>query len=159
MFDRALRRAGIEVAFSEGFNPHPKIAFGPPLPVGVEGQCEYVDIDIKKIPGNGDISDSAIVKEILQPELPEGIEILDSSILPQGSKALMAVINLACYRAEVPLLVPTEIDLLQKACKRWLDREEVIGVRIQKNKKVSRNIRLFVKDITVLSQETADRYW
>ena len=145
--------------FSEGFNPHPKIAFGPPLPVGVEGQREYVDIDIKALPGSGDVSDPGLVGEILQPQLPEGIDILGCSVLPPGSKALMAVINLALYRAEVSLLVPTEKDILDKACMSWLSREEVIGIRIQKDKKVSRNIRAFVKTITVLSQEAPDRYW
>jgi radical SAM-linked protein len=50
VFDRAIRRAQIEVAYSEGFNPHPKISFGPPLPVGVEGQREFVDIDLKRPP-------------------------------------------------------------------------------------------------------------
>src|SRR5690606_33558809 len=41
---RALRRAGLPVAYSQGFHPLPKMAFGPPLPVGVESEAEFVDI-------------------------------------------------------------------------------------------------------------------
>jgi len=159
VFDRALRRAGIQVAYSEGFNPHPKIAFGPPLPVGVEGQREYVDIDAKRVPAGGENFSAVKVQELLQPQLPEGIEILESAILPQGSKALMAMINLAVYRAEVPLLAAVEKDALDKACKRWLARREVITQRVQKDKRVTRNIREFVKNIEIISQETATRYW
>lgn len=37
----AIRRAGIEAEYSEGFNPHMKIFFGQPLPIGIESECEY----------------------------------------------------------------------------------------------------------------------
>ncbi|MCK7502832.1 MAG: DUF2344 domain-containing protein [Desulfobacterales bacterium] len=36
---RALRRAGVPLDFSRGFNPKPKVSFGPPLPVGVAGEA------------------------------------------------------------------------------------------------------------------------
>lgn len=158
VLDRALRRSGIEVAYSEGFNPHPKIAFGPPLPVGVEGEREYVDIELK---ANPEVDAQAFVDwtlKLLQTQLPEGIEIIGFTILPQGSKALMAVINLATYTADVPLLTPIEPMAFTEACRRWLAREEVIGVRFQKGKKSSRNIRPFVRGIVVLSQELSDRH-
>lgn len=159
VFDRALRRSGIEVAFSEGFNPHPKIAFGPPLPVGVEGEREYVDIGLKTTSESDEYSFAEKVLAVLQKQLPEGIEIVGFTILPQGSKALMAVINQACYRAEVPLLEPVDSMTLTNACQNWLSKEEVISVRFQKGKKVTRNIRPFVRTMTVISQEKPDRYW
>lgn len=158
VFDRALRRAGIEVAYSEGFNPHPKIAFGPPLPVGVEGEREYVDIGIKITPDSDPVIFVDKILKRLQEQLPEGIEIVGSTILPQPNKALMAVIDLACYSAEVPLFVPTQQRVLEEACRNWLAREEVIAVRSQKGRKVSRDIRPFVKEIVVLSQESPERY-
>ncbi|KUO58246.1 MAG: hypothetical protein APF84_05245 [Gracilibacter sp. BRH_c7a] len=159
VFDRALRRTGIEVAYSEGFNPHPKIAFGPPLPVGVEGEREYVDIGIKVTSDNDEHSFVDKALQLLQKQLPEGIEIVDFSILPQGNKALMAVINQACYRAEVPFLEPIDVHAFTAACEDWLAREEVLSIRNQKGKKVTRNIRPFVRTISVLSQESPLRYW
>jgi len=169
VFDRALRRAGVEVAYSEGFNPHPKISFGPPLPVGVEGQREYVDIDLKTMDHNQEVSSReseqeaslealqiAFLKktvEKLQEQLPEGITLMDYGVRPQGDKALMAVINLARYQTRVPFLGPVETNTILEACQRWLAREEVIGARIQKGKKMERNIRPFVSRIAVLSQE------
>ncbi|NLC39201.1 MAG: DUF2344 domain-containing protein, partial [Clostridia bacterium] len=44
LFERSFRRASLPLAFSRGFNPHPKISFGPPLPVGVSGRREYLDV-------------------------------------------------------------------------------------------------------------------
>jgi radical SAM family uncharacterized protein/radical SAM-linked protein len=46
---RAIRRAGVEVEYTKGFNPAPKIAFGPPLGVGVAGTREYLDMEV--LPG------------------------------------------------------------------------------------------------------------
>lgn len=97
--------------------------------------------------------------EQLQKQLPEGIEIVGFNILPEGSKAIMAVVNQACYRAEVPLLEPIEPGVFNQACKNWLTKEKILGDRFQKGKKVTRNIRPFVRAITVISEESPDRYW
>jgi len=43
---RAMRRAEIPLAYTKGFHPHPKVSFGPALPVGVEGLNEYLDMEI-----------------------------------------------------------------------------------------------------------------
>ncbi len=43
---RIIVRSGIDIWYSEGFNPQPKIVFAVPLPVGVESECEYMDIKI-----------------------------------------------------------------------------------------------------------------
>lgn len=155
VFDRALRRARIDVAYSEGFNPHPKIAFGPPLPVGVESKREFVDIDLKG-PEEGQEEFLAEVVRKLQQQLPEGIELIDYGIRPQGDKAIMAVINLARYKLEVPFLEAVDKDNILQACQRWLAKEEIIGVRYQKGKRVERNIRPFVSRIDVLAQEKED---
>ncbi|MEW5700714.1 MAG: TIGR03960 family B12-binding radical SAM protein [Candidatus Zixiibacteriota bacterium] len=46
LFHRASRRAQLPVAFSGGFHPHPKLSFGPALPVGVAGDHEYLDVEL-----------------------------------------------------------------------------------------------------------------
>ena len=43
---KIIIRAGIDIWYSEGFNPQPKLVFAVPLPVGVESECEYMDIKI-----------------------------------------------------------------------------------------------------------------
>ena len=43
-FIKALHRAELPLAYSEGFSPHPKLTFAAPLPVGQESECEYLDV-------------------------------------------------------------------------------------------------------------------
>ncbi len=46
VWDRLLRRAGVPVAYSQGYHPHPRIRYSPPLPVGLVSDDEYVDLDL-----------------------------------------------------------------------------------------------------------------
>ncbi|MCX5752213.1 MAG: TIGR03936 family radical SAM-associated protein, partial [Candidatus Krumholzibacteria bacterium] len=46
VIQRALRRSGLQLSFSEGFHPHPKISAGPSLAVGMEGFGEFFDVEL-----------------------------------------------------------------------------------------------------------------
>ncbi len=70
-FTRAVRRAGIPLWYTEGFNPHPYMTFLMPLPLGQVGMREPLDIRIE-----GEISFGEIKKR-LNSVMPEGIEIVD----------------------------------------------------------------------------------
>jgi radical SAM-linked protein len=94
LFERAIRRAHLPIAYSEGFHPHPKIAFGPPLPVGLTSMAEYLDIQFTK-PLVGDLTYK------LGSSLPEGIEILAARPIFHKTESLMAAINIAEYRADL----------------------------------------------------------
>lgn len=67
---RAVRRAGIELWYTEGFNPHPYVTFALPLPLGVESEGEPVDIRLE-----GDMTNEQ-VRESLNATMPEGIEVV-----------------------------------------------------------------------------------
>ena len=54
---RIILRAGIDIWYSEGFNPQPKVVFAVPLPVGVESVCEFVDIKINSYMSCEEIAD------------------------------------------------------------------------------------------------------
>ncbi len=69
---RAVRRAGIPLWYTEGFNPHPYMTFLMPLPLGQSGMREPLDIKIEQ----DDMSFKQI-KESLNSVMPEGIEIVD----------------------------------------------------------------------------------
>lgn len=68
-FIRALKRAGIHLKYSDGFNPHPKLVFALPLSVGMVGENEYCDITI-----NDDFS-AEEVKQRLENAFTEDVEI------------------------------------------------------------------------------------
>lgn len=117
-FERAIRRAKIPIAFSEGFNPHPKIAVAVPLSVGMAGKHEYLDIELQEA-----ITPRQFLEGMNQ-ILPEGFEILKARLVPKG-KPLMAVINAASYRVE---LDADKIPLpdLRKAIDAFLAKTECI---------------------------------
>ena len=71
LWQRALVRAGIPLWYTKGFNPHPKLIFALPLPVGVESVCELIDVRIDKEISCDDI------KELLNSVLTDEMIILD----------------------------------------------------------------------------------
>ena len=68
LWERALRRAGIPLVYSEGFSPRPQAAFGLALPTGHESDGEYLDLDLLE-PGTGD---SSALPALLTAMLPDG---------------------------------------------------------------------------------------
>lgn len=139
VFERAIRRAGIPMSYSEGFNPHPKISFGSALAVGVEGEREYVDIEIQREMDLGEVLGR------IQEQLPPGVRLLQGRVLNQGAKALMAVLNAASYRMRVPMALPILPERLQEAMGAWLAREHVTYSRYTKKGPTDKDIRPWVK--------------
>ena len=66
---RAIRRSGIDLWYTEGFNPHPYMTFALPLSLGMQSLCESMDIRIE-----GEMTDDEICRA-LQSVMPQGIEI------------------------------------------------------------------------------------
>lgn len=71
IFLRAIRRAGIEVAYSKGFHPMPKISFEDTLPIGMESLCETLYL---AVPDN---TERGAIPEKLNRQLPEGLSVLN----------------------------------------------------------------------------------
>jgi radical SAM-linked protein len=139
VFERAVRRAGIAMSYTEGFNPRPKISFGFALAVGTEGEREYVDIDIQRELDLGEVLGR------IQEQLPPGIRLLQGRALTQGVKPLMAVLNAASYRIRILMALPILPERLQEAVSLWLAREHVIYLRYTKKGPTEKDIRPWVK--------------
>ncbi|HLQ66075.1 MAG TPA: TIGR03960 family B12-binding radical SAM protein [Candidatus Limnocylindrales bacterium] len=91
IFDRAIRVAKIPIAYSQGFNRHAKIAYGPPLSLGATSRAEYFDLELAQACPWSTI---AAMNDIL----PEGITILDGRPFTKSLESLMASIARADYR-------------------------------------------------------------
>ena len=75
-FQKAIRRADLPIAYSEGFSPHQIMSFAAPLSVGHTSEGEYLDIEVtSQITAFS--GDKEILKEKLQAVMVEGISILD----------------------------------------------------------------------------------
>ena len=103
-FTRAIQRSGLPVVYSQGFNPHQKMTFSLPLPIGVTSGCETVDIQFE------DGVDAPEIKEKLSANLPMDIKVL--MVHPPVSKA--ADITSAEYEMQGLTSSKAEADALQK---------------------------------------------
>jgi len=70
-FERGVRRAGVPIAHSAGFTPHPKISYAGGAPTGVASEAEYLSLALTRR------TDPTVVREGLNAALPDGIEVID----------------------------------------------------------------------------------
>jgi radical SAM-linked protein len=70
-FERGVRRAGVPIAHSAGFTPHPKISYAGGAPTGVASEAEYLSLALTSR------TDPAVVRDGLNAALPDGIEVID----------------------------------------------------------------------------------
>lgn len=94
-FSRAFQRAHVPLFYSEGFHPHPKISFGPPLPVGVEGINEYLDVELPASLNHLDILPQ------LNASLPEGLKVHSATPVNKKGKALNDFISRYEYEINI----------------------------------------------------------
>ena len=90
-FQKSMRRASVDIAYTSGFSPHQIMSFASPLGVGVESFGEYFDIELN----SGSASE---VKDALNSVMVPGMEIISVVALPKGVKNAMASIAAASYR-------------------------------------------------------------
>src|ERR1700728_3717489 len=109
MWERALRRSGLAVARSEGFNPRPLVAFGLALPTGCESLAEYLDVTLagasEGSPGTPGPSSAPLELEslavALSEFLPEGIDVLALATLQSGASSLQQEVSSCSWELEV----------------------------------------------------------
>jgi len=97
LWQRALTRAGIILAYSEGFNPHPRISLAAPLALGVTSDAELMDISLAKW-----ISPDSFTTAVSQ-QLPAGIELLQVYQIPATMPSLQSQVR----RAEYTVVIAT----------------------------------------------------
>ena len=95
LWERALRRARIPLAYSEGFNPRPRISLAAPLSVGVTSEAELMDIFLSKM-----VSPHWFTAAVNQ-QLSHGIQILEVFPIGSGIPSLQSQVRYAEYRVQV----------------------------------------------------------
>ena len=132
-FQKAIRRAGIDIAYSAGFSPHPILSFAAPLSVGYTSEGEYFDMELNSL------KDIERLKEDLNAVMAQGIRILDAALLPEGEKNAMASVAAAGYRVAFCERVSLPADWKEKLAA-FYQRERIV-VR-KKTKKAEREVDL-----------------
>ena len=132
-FQKAIRRAKIDIPYSAGFSPHPILSFASPLSVGHTSQGEYFDMELNSL------SDIHELRERLDGEMAQGIRILDAAILSEGEQNAMASVAAAGYRVSFrnPCVFPEH---LEQELVSFYERDQIPVVK--KTKKGEREINL-----------------
>lgn len=138
LMERAIRRAGIPVILSQGFNPHLKLSMGTVLPVGLWGEREYFDLELEPI-------EPAEFKTKLNAALPTGIMLSDCQEIDHDAPALMKIIN----AAEYAFLTGTNQLILEGAAQQIMDQDAILVQSRGKNKRRQKDLRAGLYSIRV----------
>ena len=90
-FQKVMRRAEVDIRYSEGFSPHQIMSFASPLSVGLISHAEYVDIDV-----NSSGNSTGMVRRLNEVSA-EGLEVLSYRELPETAKNAMSLVAAADY--------------------------------------------------------------
>jgi len=139
--ERSARRAKLPLAFTEGFNPHPRVSFAAPLPVGVEGEDEYMDLELET-PLQG-----SLLVERLNASSPPGLEILACKEIDKAGPSLMGLVDQATYLAQNIRPFSMDDRQLTEGIRTFLEQQEIVIEKKTKRGTKPKNIRPGIIDL------------
>ncbi|MBQ3834913.1 MAG: TIGR03960 family B12-binding radical SAM protein [Elusimicrobia bacterium] len=142
-FRRALKRTNLPIAYTNGFSPQVKAAFGPAIAVGYESKGEYVDLSLTE---KVDIDE--LKKEIAK-ILPKGYNITEAKYIPLKLPSIEALINLAKYTVKGVKVSQQEIDA-------YLKQEKILIPKIKKGIEKLVDAKDLIKDIKIVDDDTIE---
>jgi hypothetical protein len=177
IWERALRRTGVAVAYTEGFSPRPKLSFGLALSTGYESLGEYLDISLRddtvddgpdavvdlavagtdvdvepdrgvpRLGPSGSETGSASLPASLSAALPAGIEVQAVVPLPAGALSLQQAVTSCTWHVELSGIEPTRI---HRVVEQALSAPELVVTRERKGRTVSEDVRPAIVALRVL---------
>lgn len=146
LLQRAMRRAGLPLAYTLGFSPRPKLSLAAPLPVGVTASREYGEIFLVE-----PVSPASFCRHLGE-QLPVGLTLTGAVSVAMHDPPLAAVVNAALYHAFWGGRRPAPpAALLQKSLDQLLARSVIMIRRFgKKGKIINQNIRPFIFSAEVL---------
>ena len=135
-FQKVMRRADVDIRYSEGFSPHQIMSFAAPLGVGLESRGEYVDIEVLS-------TDSS--KEMLRrinENMVEGMEALSYRALPDDAGNAMSLVAAADYEVRFREgYEPEDLDAFFAGIPEFLKKEEILFLKKTKKGEKEINFR------------------
>ena len=144
---RALRRSGLPLKYSSGFNPHIVMSFASALSSGIPGDAELLDVSL-----SGNTTQEACLAA-MQRVLPPSLPVTRVRLVPDGFPKVGAALRQAEY---LMTLRGGEAQRLAQAVEGFLAREEIMALRKSKRGEAMVNIRPMLHELTVLPAERED---
>jgi radical SAM-linked protein len=141
-FERAVRRAGIPVAYSSGFNPHPRISYAGASPTGAASEAEYLEIGLREHVAPEQ------VRARLDAVLPPGLDVLEAATASGG--ALADRLQASRWQVRLPSV---GLEQAAGAVEEFLSRESVPVQRMTKKGVRTFDCREAVVSLSAASDE------
>ncbi len=145
IWERALRRVGVSVAYSQGFSPRPKLSFGLALSTGHESEAEFLDLELSDEGGDWTAGRGEDLAARLTAALPMGLDVVAVAPVEKGDSLQQAVTS-CTWAIEVD-------DADREYMDAWvagvLSREEIVVERERKGKPVVEDLRPHVLALDV----------
>ena len=140
IYTRAIKRARIPMAMTQGYHVHPKIATGPPLTTGYTSRAEYIDLELcQNLPRN--------FEEVLNRHLPEGLRVFQSKVILGKVPSLNGSISLASYHVEADW--PGDTNEMGVWITEFLKKNSYRIMRDKKGQEKEVDIRPFVEELSM----------
>ena len=139
---RALKKSGLPVWYSQGFNPHIYMTFTLPLSLGHESECESVDFRL-----NEEMAEADILKA-LEGTLPQGIELVGAAAPDYDARSIMF--------AKYDITLYGEKNKILDALNSYKAAEQAIVTKVTKKGQKDINLKELIKDITVTDEKDTE---
>lgn len=136
-FQKSFRRAGLDVAYSQGYNPHQLISFAAPLGVGLTSDGEYIDMQM-----NSTLSEEETLK-LVNEQMAEGIKAISYKELSEESKNAMSIVAAADYKVSVKDGYPV-MEQFKEAFQSFLEQDAITILKKSKKSEREVDIRPFI---------------
>ncbi len=149
-FQKAMRRADIDICYSGGFSPHMIMSFAAPLGVGITSDGEYVDIEV-----NSTRSTEASLKA-LNETMVEGVEVTGYVALPDNAKTAMSIVAAADYELSFKdgYEVPAAKSAFEAAINEFFtNAKEVLITKQTKKSERTMDLKPLVYDFTMREKD------
>lgn len=167
-FQKAVRRSGLPIKYSQGFNPHQLMVFAQPLGVGVTSDGEYMDIETEDTDFEGNALSAEKVREILGGALTEGFEIVSIRQIPwqegtkhpenamslvAGADYIMSLKDGYTLHAKKDSDLITSVEELQKKLQVFLERDCIVVSKKSKSGERDMDIKPYIYEASATDND------
>jgi radical SAM-linked protein len=140
LWERLLRRAGVPLAYTQGYSPHPRLQFASPLPVGYSSECEVMDVWLDRC------VDLMGLARGMRGQSPAGLTVREVAEVPLSAPYPQSTLRAAEYRVHVESsMAAPEIGA---AIERLLARTSIERRRVRKKGQLqSYDLRPLIRDV------------
>jgi radical SAM-linked protein len=148
-FQKAIRRSGISICYSQGYSPHQIMSFASPLGVGLTSNGEYMDIEVEKS------ESSKIMCEHLNEQMAEGMNIISCRLLPENAGNAMSIIAAADYTLRFRNgYKPADMKHFKAELEAFIAKDEITILKKTKKSEKEVDIRPMILDMNIDDNDT-----